>query len=117
MVTLTIPALETLVACRYCGQSEAVIRHGRNRGGNPRYRCLTCNRTFCRNPGTTAHSEAFKQQVLAAYHERSSMRGVCRIFHISRNTLSAWLGEKSTGAAPARQHPSACQARRQAGDG
>jgi transposase len=95
MVTLTQPASETVLACRYCGHSEALIRHGRNRGGNPRLRCRACNKTFCLNPGTTAHSEEFKQQVLAACHERSSMRGVCRIFKISRNTLAAWLEKKS----------------------
>jgi transposase-like protein len=40
------------------------------------------------------YTEAFKEQVLAAYQERASMRGIARVFGISRNTLTRWLREK-----------------------
>lgn len=43
------------------------------------------------NAGSNAYTDAFRQQVLAAYHERCSLRGVCRIFGISRQTLVTWL--------------------------
>lgn len=91
MVTLT--TTET-VLCRFCGSSE-VTKAGLHRGGNQRYRCHACRRTFSPAPGTTAHSDEFKQKVFAALQEGCSQRGVCRIFGISRATLSYWLGKKA----------------------
>jgi len=32
-----------------------------------------------------------KAEILAAYHERMSLRGIARVFSVSRNTISAWL--------------------------
>ena len=32
--------------------------------------------------------------MLRAYHERASLRGVRRIFGVSRTTLSGWLKKK-----------------------
>ena len=117
MVTLISPAQEQVIACRHCGSIDDLVRHGYTKGGNSRYRCRACKHTFCRNPGTTAHSQAFKEQVLKAYQERCSMRGVCRIFGISRTTLAHWLEKKSRSAATALEHAGCGQARRQAGDG
>lgn len=56
-----------VVTCPDC-QSQNIIRHGR--------------------------TEAFKQQVLAAYQQRLSRRDIQRVFKISRNTLTAWFKEK-----------------------
>ena len=83
-----------VVACPDC-QSEHVIRFGRTTSGHRRYRCKNshCQRCFSDAP-ERGHSEAFKEQVLAAYQERASMRGIARVFKISRNTLSDWLKEK-----------------------
>ena len=95
MVTHTQPALSMDVLCPHCRQPKDVLRFGTHRGGNPRYRCRACNKTFCLSPGSTAHPPEFREMVLRAYQERSSMRGICRTFGISRSTLYAWLGEKS----------------------
>ena len=81
-----------VVICPDC-QSEHVIRFGRTTGGYPRYRCKDCKRCFSHAP-ERGHTQAFKQQVLAAYQERASMRGIARVFKVSRNTLSDWLKEK-----------------------
>ena len=97
MVTLMTPAFEHVVACRHCGCRDDVVRYGYTKGGNQRYRCLACKHTFCLNPGTTAHPEAFKEQVLRSYQERCSMRGVARIFGISRTTLAEWLEKNYVG--------------------
>ena len=94
MVTLSKAVEETVVLCPHCGAGEAVRPAGKHRGGNPRYACRMCNKTFCLNPGTTAHPPEFREMVLRAYQERSSMRGIVRTFGISRNTLYDWLGEK-----------------------
>ena len=97
MVTLTQPAQERLVTCPHCADVASVRRFGTHRGGNPRYHCKACNKTFCLDPGTTAHPPEFREMVLRAYQERSSMRGISRTFGISRSTLYAWLGEKIPG--------------------
>ena len=85
-----------VILCRHC-QSQNVIRHGVDKKGRQRYRCHDCARTFRQNPGSAAHPEALKAQVLAAYQERPSMRGITRVFGISRDTLGKWL-KKSPGA-------------------
>jgi transposase-like protein len=81
-----------VVVCPDC-QSQSVIRFGKTRGGHPRFRCKDCPRCFSDVP-PRAHTQEFKEQVLAAYQERASMRGIARAFRISRNTLVKWLKEK-----------------------
>jgi transposase-like protein len=40
------------------------------------------------------YTEEQKEQILAAYKERSSMRGIQRTFGVSRNTLTSWLKKR-----------------------
>jgi len=84
-----------LIACGEC-RSQNVIRFGRTASGFARFRCKDCHVTFSDAPDRKP-TEAFKEQVLAAYHERASMRGIARVFKISRNTLTKWLKEKGGG--------------------
>lgn len=87
--------------CRHC-QSQNVIRHGTDANGTQRYRCQDCQRTFRQQPKCRAHPGEFRARVLAAYQERCSMRGVCRIFGIDRETLTNWLKKSQPlAAAPA----------------
>ncbi len=81
-----------------CGRCEStnLIKNGRNRYGNQQYRCKDCGKSAVLNP-KNRHTEAEKEQILAAYRERPSMRGIARVFGISRNTLKAWL-KKSQNA-------------------
>ena len=79
-----------ILECRHC-QSQNVIRHGKDKAGHPRYRCHECQRTFQQQSGIRKHSAEFQAKVLLAYQERCSMRGVCRLFRIGRNTLTEWL--------------------------
>lgn len=77
-------------ACRYCGGSNT-IRHGYTRKGKQRYRCRSCTRSFVQDPGSAAYDPARKQEILRAYHERTSLRGLSRVFGVSRNTVTRWL--------------------------
>jgi transposase-like protein len=77
MVTLTL-------TCPHCS-SEQVTRFGHLRSGKQRYRCHAWGRTFCDNPTPRETDPVRKAQILAAYQERCSMRGVARIFGVSRN--------------------------------
>ena len=79
-----------ILLCRHC-QSHNVIKHGRDKRAVQRFRCHDCRRTFQNPADDRRYSDAFRAQVLAAYHERASMRGVSRVFGISRLTLADWL--------------------------
>src|SRR3954462_4862811 len=68
------------------------IRHGYTTKGKQRYRCRTCSsRSFVQDPASAAYDPARKEEILRAYHERASLRGISRIFGLSRNTLTPWL--------------------------
>ena len=94
-----------IVLCRYC-QSQNVIKHGRGKRAVQRFRCRDCGRTFQKPEADRSYTAAFRAQVLAAYQERASMRGISRVFGLSRNTLADWL-KKSQGAAGADADPDA----------
>ena len=76
--------------CRHC-TSTNTIGHGYTAKAKQRYRCHDCGRCFVENPGTAAYDPARKEEILRAYHERASLRGISRIFGVSRNTVTSWL--------------------------
>ena len=76
--------------CPHCG-SESSRKHGQTGNGKQRYFCKSCSRSFRENPGTNAYSEDRKEEILRAYQERTSLRGLTRIFGVSRQTVTAWL--------------------------
>jgi transposase-like protein len=80
--------------CRRC-QSGNIVKNGHNGQGKPQYWCKDCGMrgVLYLNP---RYTEAEKEQIIAAYHERPSMRGIERIFGVSRQTLANWL-KKSRG--------------------
>ena len=66
-------------------------RHGYTAEGKQRYRCRDCGRCFVENPASAAYDPARKEEILRAYHERASVRGIARVFGVSRNTVTGWL--------------------------
>lgn len=83
MVTLVVP-------CPYC-QSADLVLDGKALDGRQRYRCRDCDRRSRAAPRSNAHPEEKRATVLRAAHERASVRGVARIFGVSRHTVSDWL--------------------------
>ena len=81
---------QTANSCRHC-TSTNTIRHGYTAKGKQRYRCRDCGRCFVEDPASTAYDPARKEEILKAYHERTSLRGISRIFGVSRNTVTQWL--------------------------
>jgi transposase-like protein len=108
MVTQTL-------TCSHC-QSLQLIRHGYAPNGKQRYLCQTCGRTSRQNPQSAAYDEATKAQILAAYQERASLRGLTRIFGVSRTTVIGWI-KKSRSSAPTGEHLSSGPNCRDAGTG
>lgn len=60
------------VTCYHCGSPD-LIRLG-YQNNRQRYRCKGCDKTSRENKGSNAYDPARKAEILAAYHERGSMR-------------------------------------------
>ena len=98
------------VKCPSCDSTD-IIRFGRTRNGHQRYRCHTCRRVFCPQAKPRGVDPMRQAQILAAYQERCSMRGVARVFGISRNTLTKWLKKSAVSAASGNDAPARRDAR------
>jgi len=83
--------------CLHCG-SDRLARNGLTQNGKQRYLCSGCGRQSRDHPQPNGYTEAERAQILRAYHERSSLRGLSRTFGVSRQTVTAWL-KKREGAA------------------
>lgn len=83
----------TTVHCPHCG-SEEIVRNGRSPNGKQKYRCKECKKQSRENPTPHAYSEERREEILRAYEERSSLRGIERTFGVSRTKVD-WMAKKS----------------------
>src|SRR5215204_7285073 len=83
MVTVTL-------RCQHC-EGQNIVRNGLAADGRQRYLCRDCGQRSREQPRTNAYSEEEREQILRAYDERSSLRGLARTFGVSRNTVTGWL--------------------------
>jgi len=86
MVTITL-------RCHHC-QSERLVRNGMAPDGRQRYLCRDCGQRSRENPRTNAYGEQEREQILRAYDERSSLRGLSRTFGVSRNMVTGWAKKR-----------------------
>ena len=77
--------------CRQCG-SERIRKNGHANNGAQRAMCLESGRTFHLEPKGPRYDEKFKAQVLSAYEDRMSTRGIRRTFGVCYPTLMKWGG-------------------------
>ena len=79
--------------CKKCGSNKIVL-NGKRSNGRQKYHCKMCGcyRTF--GP-EYFYSQEKKDEILRAYKERSSLRGVRRIYGVSINSVLSWLKKKS----------------------
>jgi transposase-like protein len=75
--------------CRVC-KSTKIVKNGTNRCGNPQYHCKDCGTYRILQP-KTHYSEAEKQTILQASQERSSLRGIQRVFGVARQIVAQWI--------------------------
>jgi transposase-like protein len=92
MVTITL-------SCPHC-HSDALVRNGHAPNGKQKYRCRSCGRQSREHPTPYAYSEGRREEILHAYQERSSLRGLERTFGVSRTTILAWIKKKSPTCLP-----------------
>ena len=83
--------------CRHCGQT-ALIKYGIAPNGKQKYRCSRCRRQSRENPQHPGYFPERREEILRAYQERSSLRGLERTFGVSRSTVIRWL--KKSPATP-----------------
>ena len=80
--------------CLHCG-SDNLARNGLTQNGKQRYLCADCGRRSRDNPQPNGYTPEEREQILRAYHERSSLRGLTRTCGVARNTVSGWLKKSS----------------------
>ena len=85
----------TMIACRHCGNAT-LVKYGIAPNGKQKYRCRTCGRQSRENPQSPGYSDERREEILRAYQERSSLRGLERTFGVSRDTVSVWLKKTKT---------------------
>ena len=96
-----------IYTCRACG-SQNIVKNGHNASGSQQYWCKDCGKRGVFEP-KRGYTEEQKEQILAAYNERSSMRGIQRTFGVSRPTLASWL-KKRRSQSETWRHTFACWA-------
>jgi transposase-like protein len=91
--------VQVVVLCRHCG-SDRLVKNGHADNGKQKYRCHACGRQSREDPHRRRLSPEREAEILRAYTERSSMRGIARTFRISRNTLTALLKRGRSNSLP-----------------
>jgi transposase-like protein len=91
--------LTKTLSCSHCG-SERLVRDGFAPNGKQKYRCYACGRRGRENPTSNAYSLARREEILSAYQERSSLRGLTRTFGVSRTTVTTWIKKKWRSSLP-----------------
>lgn len=89
--------------CPPC-QGQRLQKNGHTRHGAQRARCVDCRRTFTLEPKGPRYEQKFKDQVLSAYQDRMSLRGIQRTFGVCYESVMAWLGEKNRGSSRLQRH-------------
>ncbi len=84
--------------CPHCGSIDLVSNGHNKKNGKQKYHCKGCGK-YGTLDAAPVYSEERKEEILKAYFERSSMRGIERVFGVARQTVSAWLKQQ------AQKHP------------
>jgi len=78
-----------LGTCTKCG-SKNIVKNGHNGSGQQQYYCRDCKAHRVLE-SEKRYPEEKKGEIIRTYFERASLRGLERIFHVSRHTVSGWL--------------------------
>ena len=70
--------LSKVAVCTKCG-SINIVKNGKRPNGQQKFHCHDCNAWGTLNP-KVKYSEERKEEILRAYEERCSMRGIQRTF-------------------------------------
>ena len=90
--------METL--CNVC-QSSKIVKNGRSRHGNQRYRCKSCGATFG-DLDRRLVSDELKDSALRHYAEGVGLRATERLVGVSHNSVMNWVQQEVAGKALAK---------------
>lgn len=83
---------EIIHKCTNCG-SPNIVKNGTSKNEQQKFHCKDCKCYRTLNP-IVKYPEKRKEEILKAYDERSSLRGVHRIFGVSVTTLLDWIKKR-----------------------
>lgn len=75
------------VECPFCGQTEAVKKHGMGKARHQRYRCLDCCRSFQLEYSYRVCQHGMKEPVVDLTMNNAGIRDTARALHISINAV------------------------------
>lgn len=78
--------------CTKC-QSKKLIKNGKTAAGKQKFKCLDCKSYGTLDSSWRTQEE--KDEILNAYKERASLRGLQRVFKVSPNSVIRWIKKKS----------------------
>ena len=81
--------MNRLGICTKC-ESDNIVKNGHNGSGKQQYLCNNCGARRILE-SEKKYNESRKGEIIRTYFERASLRGLERIFHVRRQTVSAWL--------------------------
>ena len=85
-----------IVTCLHCGSTD-VVKNGFAPNGKQKYLCHYCGRQSRQNPSPNGYTQERKEEILRAYQERSSLRGLRRAPSASRPPRSSAGSKKAAG--------------------
>ncbi len=80
------------LCCPKC-KSDNLSKNGKSSNGKQKFYCKTCKSYGVLNSSRRSNEE--KEEILNAYKERSSLRGLQRIYKVSPNSIIRWIKKKS----------------------
>jgi transposase-like protein len=90
-------AIMHVVECRFCASPD-LVKNGHAANGKQLYRCRACGRQSRENPTSRAYTPERREEILRAYQERSSLRGLERTFGVHRGTVIGWIKKKPSNS-------------------
>jgi transposase-like protein len=74
-----------------------LARNGRAPNGKQKYLCRACQRQSREDSTPLTYPQERREEILRAYEERSSLRGLERTFGVSRTTMLGWIKKRLNG--------------------
>ena len=85
--------LTEVITCPHCGSAH-IVKNGFAPNGKQKYLCHACTRQSRKDPSPNGYTKERKEEILRAYQERSSLRGLRRTFGVSPTTVIGWLKKR-----------------------
>lgn len=80
-------------SCSRC-KSTKLKKNGTTTKGKQKFYCHECGKYGTLNP-EVRYTQERKEEIIRAYQERSSLRGIERSFGVARQTVATWIKKKS----------------------